>query len=109
MSKKEETGYKRELKKDIREVDVYIYGYKEIPRKDITGVIKPSEETLSRYIEDFEVTKNRIELNYMVQQASNYAIKETNHVIDSLKHQILLATMILKLKTFISLLKKRLV
>lgn len=102
-------SYERELKSDIWEVDMCIKGYKDIPRKNITGLIKASEETLSNYIEDFEVTKKVTELNYIVQQESNYGIKETNHVINSLKTQILLGTMIIKLKTFISLLKERII
>ena len=87
-----ESERETELKNDIWEIGTYIKEYKRFPCKNITAMIKPSEEALSHHIEDFEVTKHRIELNYIVQQASNYAIKETNHVIISLKHQILLGT-----------------
>ena len=98
----------RELKYEISLIDLIIEEYKRFPSKKITDMIETLGELLNIYIEKFEASKTGMNLFHFMQEASKYATKETNNVISYQKYQILLGTLISKLKTLIPLLKERL-
>ena len=97
-----------ELKDEIFLIDLIIEEYKRFPSKKITDMIETLEELLNIYIEKFEASKTGMNIFHIMQEASKYATKETNNVISYQKYQILLGTLISKLKTLIPLLKERL-
>ena len=96
------------LEGDISIIDLIKEEYKEISSKNIIDMIETLEELLNIYIEKFEASKTGMNIFHIMQEASKYATKETNNVISYQKYQILLGTLISKLKTLIPLLKERL-